>query len=128
MRSFNLAIVNIPYPGKNAFSDWLIVFSSRDFREDNSVNGFVVSVFKILVYTCLNIFPSANIMAERDEKRLATLLNSCRAGNSLDAAREDITGLIEDYFLSDQVISTLFFHAMGTLWELFQGQRHWENS
>ena len=37
------------------------------------------------------------------EKRLATLLNSCNAGNILDAARSDITGLIEDYFLSDQV-------------------------
>lgn len=42
-------------------------------------------------------------MAERAEKRLATLLNSCNAGNILDAARSDITALIEDYFLSDQV-------------------------
>ena len=42
-------------------------------------------------------------MAGRAEKRLATLLNSCDAGNILDAARSDITALIEDYFLSDQV-------------------------
>ena len=42
-------------------------------------------------------------MAGRAEKRLATLLNSCNAGNILDAARSDITALIEDYFLSDQV-------------------------
>ena len=41
-------------------------------------------------------------MAGRAEKRLATLLNSCDAGNILDAARSDITALI-DYFLSDQV-------------------------
>ena len=42
-------------------------------------------------------------MAGRAEKQLATLLNSCNAGNILDAARSDITALIEDYFLSDQV-------------------------
>ena len=42
-------------------------------------------------------------MAGRAEKRLATLLNSCNAGNILDAARSDITALIEDYFLFDQV-------------------------
>ena len=30
-------------------------------------------------------------MAGRAEKRLATLLNSCNAGNILDAARSDIT-------------------------------------
>ena len=41
-------------------------------------------------------------MAGRTEKRLATLLNLCNAGNILDAARSDITALIEDYFLSDQ--------------------------
>ena len=40
-------------------------------------------------------------MAGRAEKRLATLPNSCNAGTILDAARSDITGLIEDYFLSD---------------------------
>ena len=42
-------------------------------------------------------------MAGRAEKRLAILLNSCNAGNILDAARSDNTALIEDYFLSDQV-------------------------
>ena len=34
---------------------------------------------------------------------MATLLNLCNAGNILDAARSDITALIEGYFLSDQV-------------------------
>ena len=42
-------------------------------------------------------------MAGRTEKRLTMLLNSCNAGNILDAARSDIMALIEDYFLSDQV-------------------------
>ena len=42
-------------------------------------------------------------MAGRAEKRLATLLNSCNAGSILDAAGSDITALIEDYFLSNQV-------------------------
>ena len=42
-------------------------------------------------------------MAGKAEKWLATLLNSCNAGNILDAARSDITALIEDYFLSNQV-------------------------
>ena len=42
-------------------------------------------------------------MAGRADKQLATLLNLCNAGNILDAEWSNITGLIEDYFLFNQV-------------------------
>ncbi|KAK7089516.1 uncharacterized protein [Littorina saxatilis] len=35
------------------------------------------------------------------EKRLAFLLNSCKAGNIFDAEGEELKSLIDDYFLSD---------------------------